>query len=270
MGQRSRRKAAFLAKHPLCCFCGGLTPAMTEDHVPARSIFDGRDWPKGYSFPACDACNRLTREEENVLAFLSRINPGPGELTELQKLESRQFMASMRRNYPKAFELLAPSANQVRRFLKDAEVTRPPGKLLRDVPLMSFGQPEFVTPIKNFGIKLFCALHYMHTGSIAPAGATVSIRFVTNVQLLRGALPDEIFHILGGRPVVERGKNDLQEQFSYIYGVSAERDLSAYVCKFRASFVLIGIVTTSELPSEFDEDIEHGSFRGTPFVSAAA
>jgi hypothetical protein len=69
---------------------------------------------------------------------------------------------------------------------------------------------------------------------------------------------------------VERGKNDLQEQFSYIYGVSAERDLSAYVCKFRASFVLIGIVTTSELPSEFDEDIEHGSFRGTPFVSAAA
>jgi hypothetical protein len=39
--------------------------------------------------------------------------------------------------------------------------------------------------------------------------------------------------------------------------------------KFRASFVLIGIVTISELPNEFDEDIEHGSFRGTPFAPAA-
>jgi hypothetical protein len=39
--------------------------------------------------------------------------------------------------------------------------------------------------------------------------------------------------------------------------------------KFRASFVLIGIVTISELPNEFDEDIGHGSFRGTPFAPAA-
>lgn len=128
---------------------------------------------------------------------------------------------------------------------------------------MKIGRPEFVTPLRNFGIKLFCALHYMHVGSIVQAGAEIGIRFLTNVQ--SGALPREIFNVLGGRPTIVRARTELDDQFHYIYGIATEGTLSAYVCRFRGSFVLMGIVSTTSLPSEFDEKPETGRFKGTPF-----
>jgi hypothetical protein len=48
IGDSKRRKNKFLAEHPWCCFCGGSEKATTEDHQPARSLFDGRRWPEGY------------------------------------------------------------------------------------------------------------------------------------------------------------------------------------------------------------------------------
>src|SRR5262245_13493291 len=47
IGDSKRRKNKFLAEHPWCCFCGGSEKAITEDHQPARSLFDGRGWPEG-------------------------------------------------------------------------------------------------------------------------------------------------------------------------------------------------------------------------------
>ena len=72
MGEKVRRTQLFLAKHPLCCFCGGTEPAVTEDHVPARSFFAKRRWPEGYAFPACEKCNAATRLDEQVCNFLVR------------------------------------------------------------------------------------------------------------------------------------------------------------------------------------------------------
>ena len=49
MSARDRkRREHFFAKHPFCCFCGGATPAIEEDHIPARHLFRGRQWPEGY------------------------------------------------------------------------------------------------------------------------------------------------------------------------------------------------------------------------------
>jgi hypothetical protein len=44
MGDSKRRKNRFFAEHPRCCFCGGDNEATTEDHQPARGLFDGRRW----------------------------------------------------------------------------------------------------------------------------------------------------------------------------------------------------------------------------------
>ncbi len=58
MGKRDRlRRQAFFEKHPMCCFCGGGTPAIEMDHIPARYLFTGRQWPEGYVFPEFPAGN---------------------------------------------------------------------------------------------------------------------------------------------------------------------------------------------------------------------
>src|SRR5262249_53641926 len=77
MGDSKRRKSKFFAEHPRCCFCGGSQRATTEDHQPARSLFDSRCWPEGYVFPACERCNAASRRDEAVLAFVTRLNYTP-------------------------------------------------------------------------------------------------------------------------------------------------------------------------------------------------
>jgi len=119
MGARKVRREKFFADHPWCCFCGGQTLATTEDHVPARSIFDSRNWPEGYNFPACDRRNRLTRLDEVVIAMLSRIRNRDDLTTELQGLEMRHAMAGVQNNFPDAYEVMWLRPNEVRRFLKN-------------------------------------------------------------------------------------------------------------------------------------------------------
>ena len=62
----------FLKQHPICCFCGGQTPALTMDHQPPRIVFPDKHRPKGLEFPACANCNRQTRADEALLAFVCR------------------------------------------------------------------------------------------------------------------------------------------------------------------------------------------------------
>jgi hypothetical protein len=259
----NRRRTKFFSKHPFCCFCGGDERAVEEDHVPARALFDERLWPEGYNFPACKPCNEITRQDENVVAFLSRLGPPEDDLTAVQKAEIIRCMDAMSRAYPEAMRSMDMSANEVRRKLKELGIPRPPGKFLKDIPLFNIGRPEFVVPVRNFGIKLFCALHYKHAGSVVPSSFEIAIRFFTNMQM--DAISKEIFKILGRRAEVVRSRNELDDQFHYIYAVTPDKLTSAYLCKFRQSFLLSGIVSAKPLPKEFDEEPKRGTFKGRPF-----
>ena len=133
MGQKKKRRLEFFRKHPFCCFCGGHEQATEEDHVPARAIFDERKWPEGYNFPACVSCNRLTREDEKVAAFLSRIHFG-NDLNPTQQSELKKCMDAINSAYPEAYRSMVPSSNQARHFLKQTGIERPSGTSLRDLP----------------------------------------------------------------------------------------------------------------------------------------
>ena len=70
MGARNQKlsKAAFLLRHPRCCFCGGRRPAVERDHAPARIVFRGKHGPDQFEFPACAECNRAVALSEHALA----------------------------------------------------------------------------------------------------------------------------------------------------------------------------------------------------------
>ena len=76
MGQakvKQRLTERLLAKHPICCFCGGSTQATSADHVPPRIIFWGKRRPQGLEMPACHACNQGTRKLDQVAGLFARI-----------------------------------------------------------------------------------------------------------------------------------------------------------------------------------------------------
>jgi hypothetical protein len=117
MGDSKRRKSKFFAEHPYCCFCGGSERATTEDHQPARSLFDSRRWPEGYVFPACERCNAASSRDEAVLAYVTRLNYAEAKLSQEQIHDWRRALTGIRRKFPQLTELL--TANQKRAFLKE-------------------------------------------------------------------------------------------------------------------------------------------------------
>jgi hypothetical protein len=200
MGASKIRRAKFFGAHPLCCFCGGVAKATTEDHVPGRSIFDERHWPEGYNFPACEACNGLSRFDELIIAMLSRIRSKNDFTTEQQDAEMRRAMDGVRNNFPEAYQAMRPRANDVRRFLRNRGREKPQGASLLDVPIIKLGQPEFLLAIKTFSTKLFCALHYKHTGAIVPPTGVIVSWFFSNVQVFDGKIPQIILSIVQSQP----------------------------------------------------------------------
>jgi hypothetical protein len=101
MGSATRHRKAFLIANPVCAFCGGNTPAATIEHCPPRAMFQRRQWPEGFEFPACEACNQDTGDDDLVVAMLARMDPfedrgnldgkGPG------------IMAAVSQQYPGIF-----------------------------------------------------------------------------------------------------------------------------------------------------------------------
>ena len=124
MGEAKRRAQAILDASEGCIFCGGDSPSTTVDHQPARALFDRKEWPEGYAFPACEPCNQKSKHAENRLALLVRIN-SEREYDPRRRAEFQKYLQAMRNNFP---GLLRPLSTREKRDLFKAEgMERPPG-----------------------------------------------------------------------------------------------------------------------------------------------
>jgi hypothetical protein len=238
MGDSKRRRSRFFVEHPYCCFCGGSERATTEDHQPARSLFDSRRWPEGYVFPACERCNAGSRRDEAILAFVTRLGYTEAELSQEQIGEWRRALAGIRRNFPQLPQLL--TANEKRAFLKERGIDRPANVALADLPIIALDRETINNAFRICALKLFCALHYKHRRIILPRTGSVFARWWMNIDVQQGAIPDELVALLRGHPTLHRAKVDLRSQFAYQYGVSEDAKHGFYICWFRNSFAMVG------------------------------
>lgn len=240
MGQRNLRLQRFLKEHPLCCFCGGTTPAATQDHLPPRSVFVGRQWPEGYVFPGCEACNAGSAERDSIFAMVTRFDPTSADTPE-SVAESERLIRAFKERHPQLAREMIPSATDVRRWMRQHELRKPDGVAYGEIPLVRVpkGMAEAVEAVSR---KLILALHYKHTGRIVPADAEVSVYWWTNAQKLIGKFPSEAFNILKTTATLERGSISLQDQCSYKYEVLPDGTLGGYLIAFRQAIIVAGFV----------------------------
>jgi hypothetical protein len=245
MGQTKRRTRALLSMRTPCIFCGGATLATTFDHQPARALFDRRQWPEGYAFPACEPCNQASKHAEHKLALLVRID-SEREDDPVRTQEFRKYLTGMRNNFP---GLLKPlSTNEKRRFFKSEGVSRPPGVALIDIHaagIQAAAAEELFDMAMN---KLLRALHWKHTGNIVRWGEGVKATWYSNAYFDVFYQSDEatFYTNLPDRPLITRHNRDLSDQFVYRYGKDDAGELSAFLIGFRNSFIVTGIVAQSD------------------------
>lgn len=238
MGTKKLYRQNFLKKQPFCCFCGGIKPSEEIDHVPGRIFFRNRQWPEGYEFPACIKCNRATRFEEKVIAFLARFNSD--NESEADDVEFTKMIDEISRHDPEFISDIRPlSANETRRFLKQRNIEKPSGVVTSDIPLVKIGDVVNKS-VRQFGRKLFLALWFKHTGTALPKSGGMRIVWMTNAsQQIDDTALSAMFQTLSGVPPIIRSSSHLHDQFTYRYMVTASGDGAGFFVWFRQSFGLL-------------------------------
>lgn len=243
MGQRSKlRRDAFFAKHPTCCFCGGIAPAIEIDHIPARHLFRERQWPVGYEFPACAECNDASAMDELIMGFLVRIardTRTPEDEKELEKA-----IRSVHDRHPHIVNGMRElSRIETRKLLRE-----------RGLSIASFGDlyavtmpADLIDVPQRYGNKLGRALYYLHTGRIVPPGGGVTVKAITNIDFISPIFPRERFNILNGKPVLTRAGKSLEDQFVYRYAVPVDGLAAGFLVQFGQSAALVILVYEDEV-----------------------
>ncbi|MCB1864444.1 MAG: hypothetical protein KDG50_03375 [Chromatiales bacterium] len=260
MGSRRLRRERFFSDHPNCCFCGGDTQAVEKDHIPSRSLFDDRQWPEEYVFPACTSCNRCTSDAERIIALISRLHDGdPGEGSEACLRKHAQAVG--RRN-PDILSALQPTVRTARNAAKKYGVAVPNGKVSTEMGFLDLSHPGILEAITIFGRKLSLALYYKHTGRILGSRGGIAVNWFTNLELTAGELPPKVLSVMNGFPKVERANTSLGKQFYYRYGITACKTALGFVAYFRQSFAILGFVSPSaeRLKTKSDVQFIHGPF----------
>lgn len=234
MGQAKLRRqahAAILTDHPRCIYCAGTNVATTIEHMPPISVFEGRQRPKGFEFPACQPCNNGTGHSDLVAAMLARIWPD----------------ADSERQRTDISKLLRAIANNIPQLLHEMNIGRAGEKLARkehNLPADSYPMradgPLLTHHIQTFAAKFGFALHYEVNGEPVPVTGGVQVMWFSNVQALTDEIPQMLVDVLPAPSTLQQGTKSVAEQFKYSYA-KAERDHLLYLASFNKSFAVAGI-----------------------------
>lgn len=243
--RKKERKQQFYGDHPNCCFCGGVVAATTQDHFPSRTLFRHRAWPNGYLFPACEKCNAVTADDEELVAMLSLVRTG--ETDSGDKARLKRLFASVPRRFPGLLESMnaGPQAEQFP-MLAALGFALLHGQKLPRIPMLSLRDPRIHDAVMNFGRKLALALYYRHFHRAMPPGGFAAVRWYSNKQIDDDEIPRELAAITPHAPILEGEGQDLRDQFFYRIGTGAEggRDFAAFLSFYHQSFAIIGFMSS--------------------------
>lgn len=237
------RRARFFSENPTCIFCGGRTPAQEEDHVPGRVFFKNKTWPEGYVFPACQPCNRATRQDEQLLAFTALLNDAGSDDGLSSEWHARK--QALANNFPEVYRQLLPGAQGVRRVLRHYALPRIHGLPLAEHPVVILPVNVVRPALARYGFKLAASLLYRHGARriIPPEGGCL-VFFRTNLDQLLDGIPDDIAGLAPLRDHLHRQGQLLNDQLEVRAGVSPDGDLGAFIVRFRQAFSLVLLAAT--------------------------
>jgi hypothetical protein len=246
MGEAKRKQqthAAMLEASPGCIYCAGANRATTIEHMPPIQLFEGRQRPKGLEFPASLSCNNQTGHADLVASLLARSLPDAATPTSRRDL----------------VKVLSAVANNVHGLLEEMDIPRGAEKLARkhhgipdDMHPLRADGPILSRHILTFAAKLGFALHFEMTNDFIPSAGGVQVMWFSNLQAMKGDIPQELFDMLPGPKSLQQGRKGVGNQFKYSTA-AGELGHMLYFASFSTSFAVAGI-------SALDRSVWLGSY----------
>jgi hypothetical protein len=224
---KRRAHASILERDPRCIYCGER--ADTIEHMPPRMMFRGKQRPKGLEFPSCRPCNGGTSQSDIVSSLIGRLSPDP--TTQMEADEFKKLLLSVHQNVPGLLEELETTREQEELAVKQLGVDPDNG-------IMRANGPILTRHMKVFGSKMGFALHHEALSAPVPPEGGVLPIWYSNVQALRGELPQNLLHFLPELNTLRMGKMKVSDQFEFSWAVTQERRNTFVFATFRKAFAV--------------------------------
>lgn len=253
MGAAAKYRKKFMQEHPYCAFCGGGEAAVTIEHCPPRSLFQNREWPEGFEFPSCEACNSGTSNHDVLIAMIARVDP----IHLKGNLDGKHegLMKMVNRQYPGLLQKMMPSATEARKANRKLGIQPAYGQTHQEVGVVKIPE-EVHEAVCIFAKKLSKGIFYKETRSIFPNNGCLLMNWFTNAELIRTGKYG-IFEILkninGEAPLLKRGGKFLNNQFEYKLSLAPEKTIFALQAKLGNSFGFV--VFGSVLPGLLEKHV---------------
>lgn len=267
MGNARKRKEDFFREHPICVFCGGVVPATTVEHCPPRAMFQKKQWPEGFEFPACYNCNHGSSNADLLVAMLARVNPF--EETGDSDGRFKGLVQGINKQFPGLIQKMLPSAVEARRSNRRLKLTPEPGKTHQETGAVKITS-EIDDAVSTFARKLAKGIYYKNAKQAFPKAGSLLMNWFTNEQLFQDGkyVSFEVLkHIEGDIPALMRSGQYLNNQFEYKLSISNEFDIFILQAMFGQGFGLI--VYGSTVPGKIEPfivELRKKEQRTSPFT----
>ena len=233
-----------LRTNPICIFCGGAAQATTKEHCPPRSLFQSRNWPEGFEFPACKTCNAGTADDDVLIALIGRMDPITNAGNSDGKVNGLMYNAN--KQHPGLLQqMMNMSAVEARKAAKALNIKPSPGLTYQQAGILNV-TGHMDKAVSTLASKLSKAIYFMTTGHIFPATGSIQLHWFTNADLFRyGKSPvlDAFAKIEAPMPKLMRNGKDLCGQFDYRFSLSEKNDLAVLRAVFGKAFGLVTIMS---------------------------
>lgn len=248
MGVSKNRRDALKRDHPICYFCA-TAPTEVPDHVPSRQCFKGRVGPEGFEFPACDRCNQMSAQLEQVFALYLTLADHSDDAVDDTTLH--KLFRGVANNNPDLLPVMKMTAREARRHYKGKGLTLPAGMTFSEAPIAEL-PPGNQAVFHAFSRRLTCALYYKEVGHPLPLDFKIATGWVQTIDPSARALEKAVVDFLPEVTLTNRRNTNIGEQFLYRWGYRAE-GIFAFAGQLRASFYIIGAAVSPALSVDADQ-----------------
>lgn len=236
MGEAKRKKLKLENGNFQCIFCGGLKPATTIDHVPPKIIFSNRAWPEGFEFPACEACNNGTSDNDVVVGLMARMARDDENIVGLLK--------NIRSQRPDFIHKMLDISNvEARKAAKRFNLEKPAGMTYKELGVVNVTD-AMDDSVRILASKLTKAVYYKLTNQIFPSNGGLLFNWFTNAQRYEYGkiyVLDGLSQFNYSSEVLKRNSKCLRDQFDYRYSLSDEGTIHLLQVVFGAAFGFVTI-----------------------------
>jgi hypothetical protein len=255
LGEEKRKRRAtqvFIERYPQCCFCGGLRPTATREHMPPKALFDRSYRPDDLVMPACMECNKQTSTADAVVSILSRSKTS--DMTEVEKQDHKRLAAGLKGSHPEIINewtgmSLLERLKAKRDYIRDGIDV--PG----DARLLRIG-PHTIRQLNLFAHKAALGLYFDHFRKLLPNSGRFCAYWRTKEDVLRGGVPNMLLKMMSHYGTLEQGKWRASETFEYRYEFNATDGLFAFLARARGAFYVTGFVVEDAASVQGDEDAD--------------